>query len=55
MKQVALEGFLKKNKNTEIYPGPSQQLRWSSLWHQLVAFIGAMGVLNAPLEYCNVF
>ena len=48
-------------KHTEINPGPTRQLWWSSLWHSLVAIsqrtpnIGAMGVLNAPLEYYDVF
>ena len=61
MKQVALEGFL---KNTEIYAGPSQHLRLSfcGISYQLSAAnftknpnIDAMGLLNAPLQYYNVF
>ena len=49
-------------KSTEMHPGPLRQLRWSSLRHKepLINFtknpnIGAMGILNASIEYYNVF
>ena len=42
-------------KNTEMYPGPSQQQRWNTLWYITIftknPSIGFMGVLNVPLEY----
>ena len=42
MKQFTLEGYPKKTQNktkkAEMYPAPLQQLRWSSLWHKLIAF-----------------
>ena len=31
-------GRFSKKKNTMMYPGPSRQLKWKSLWYQLAAF-----------------
>ena len=63
MKQVALEAFLKKHRDVSTIIPTSKMELFVSLaisFHLLTNFtknpnIDAMGVLNAPLEYCNVF
>ena len=63
MKQVALEGFLKKHKGVSGTIAAGKTELFKSLvnsFQQLTntkknPSIGAMGVLNAPLEYYNVF
>ena len=63
MKQVALEGFLKKPKDVSRTVATAKMELFVALvsnFQLLNNFaknpnIGAMGVLNAPLEYYNVF
>ena len=65
MKQVTLEGFLKKMYPADISRSiltPKMEVFVSLVrsFQSLTNFtkspnIGAMGVLNAPLEYYNVF
>ena len=63
MKQVALEGFLKKHIDvSRTIPTANMELFVAlvSSFQSLTNFtknasIGATGVLNTPLEYCNLF
>ena len=63
MKHVALEGFLKKHRDISRTIAIAKMEPFVTLvsgFQQLTNFtknpnIGAMGVLNAPLEYYNGF
>ena len=63
MKQVALEGLLKKHRDVSmtIVTAKTELFETSVSSFQLLtnftqsSNIGAIGVLNAPLEYYNVF
>ena len=62
MKQVALEGFLKKHRDVARTIATAKMEHFVALvsrFQLLTNFrknhsIGAMGVINAPLEYCNI-
>ena len=63
MKEVALEGFLKKHRNVSRTIATSKMELFVALvssFQPLTNFtknpnVGAMGVLNSPSEYYNVF
>ena len=63
MKQVALEGFLKEHRNVSRTIATAKMELFMTIvssFQPLTNFpknpkIGAMGVLNPPLEYYNVF
>ena len=63
MKQVALEGFLRKHRDISRTIGAAKMELFVTLvisFQLLTNFtknpsVGAMGVLKAPLEYFNVF
>ena len=40
-------------KNTEMYPEPSRHLRWSSLWHELVALSRKDNPFHRLMNYLN--
>ena len=62
MKQVALEGFLKKHRDVARTIATAKMELFVALvsrFQLLTNFrknpsIGAMGVINVPLEFCNI-